>query len=84
MVRTIAEQLLKDGAVHRGYLGVRIKDLNPEVAARLGVEKQKGMLVAQVFAGSPAAKAGLKDGINLFKRLDLGIGPWTMTPQGTD
>jgi serine protease Do len=62
MARTIAEQLLKDGTVHRGYLGVRIKDLNPEVAARLGVEKQKGVLVAKVFDGSPAAKAGLKDG----------------------
>jgi serine protease Do len=48
--------------VHRGYLGVQIKDLDPEVAARLGLEKQKGVLVSRVFDGSPAAKAGLKDG----------------------
>jgi serine protease Do len=62
LARNITQQLLKDGKVHRGYLGVRIKDLNAEVAGRLGVEKQKGVLVAQVFAGSPAAKAGVKDG----------------------
>jgi serine protease Do len=62
MARNITQQLLKDGSVHRGYLGVSIKDLAPEVAARLGVDKQKGVLVAKVFEGSPAAKAGLKDG----------------------
>ncbi|HEY7152769.1 MAG TPA: Do family serine endopeptidase [Gemmataceae bacterium] len=62
MAKNITQQLLKDGAVHRGYLGVQIKDLDKDVAARLGVEGQKGVLVAKVFAGSPAAKAGLKDG----------------------
>jgi serine protease Do len=62
MAKTITSQLLKEGVVHRGYLGVQIKDLNAEVAARLGLDKQKGVLVAKVFDGSPAAKAGLKDG----------------------
>jgi serine protease Do len=62
MAKTVTGQLLKDGVVHRGYLGAQIKDLNAEVAARLGVENQKGVLVAKVFDGSPAAKAGLKDG----------------------
>jgi serine protease Do len=62
LARDITTQLLKNGAVHRGYLGVSIKDLDPEVASRLGLEKQKGVLVAKVVAGSPAAKAGLKDG----------------------
>lgn len=62
MAREVTGQLLKDGTVHRGYLGVQIKDLSPEVAARLGLDKQKGVLVARVFPASPAAKAGLKDG----------------------
>lgn len=62
MAKSITEQLLKDGAVHRGYLGVQIKDLKAEVAARLGLGKKKAVLAAKVFAGSPAAKAGLKDG----------------------
>ncbi|MHB1422762.1 MAG: Do family serine endopeptidase [Gemmataceae bacterium] len=62
MVRDITAQLLKDGTVHRGYLGVAIKPLDPAVADRLGVEKHKGVLVAKVYERSPAAKAGLKDG----------------------
>ena len=62
LARNITGQLLKNGAVHRGYLGVQIKDLNADVAARLGLDKQTGVLVARVFDGSPAAKAGLKDG----------------------
>jgi serine protease Do len=62
MAKNVCAQLGKDGSVHRGYLGVQIKDLDPEVAARLGLDKQKGVLVARVFDGSPAAKAGLKDG----------------------
>jgi serine protease Do len=62
MARDITAQLLKDGAVHRGYLGVSIKDVAPEVASHLGLDKQKGVLVARVWEGSPAAKAGLKDG----------------------
>ena len=62
MARDVTSQLLKDGIVHRGYLGVSIKDLNPEVASRLGLDNQKGVLVAKVQEGSPAARAGLKDG----------------------
>ncbi len=62
MAKNVTNQLLKDGAVHRGYLGVQIKDLDAEVAARLGLDQQKGVLVAKVFDGSPAAKAGVKDG----------------------
>jgi serine protease Do len=62
LARNVTGQLLKDGTVHRGYLGVQIKDLDKEVAARLGLDKPKGILVAKVFDGSPAAKAGLKDG----------------------
>jgi serine protease Do len=62
MAKNVTQQLLKDGTVHRGYLGVQIKDLNKDVAARLGVDGQKGVLLAKVFDGSPAAKAGLKDG----------------------
>jgi serine protease Do len=62
LARDITAQLLKNGTVQRGYLGVSIKDLDPEVASRLGLENHKGVLVAKVQEGSPAAKAGLKDG----------------------
>jgi serine protease Do len=62
LAKNIMQQLLKDGTVHRGYLGVQIRDLEPEVAARLGVKDPNGVLVSQVFDGAPAAKAGLQPG----------------------
>jgi serine protease Do len=61
MARNVMEQLLKDGVVHRGYLGVRVQDLDPDVANRLGVHGH-GVVVATVLEGSPADKAGVKAG----------------------
>jgi serine protease Do len=62
MARTIKDALLKDGVVHRGYLGIKIRELAPEVAQRFGLEKNTGVVVGQVFDNSPASKAGLKAG----------------------
>jgi serine protease Do len=64
MAKSVMPQLLKDGVVHRGYLGVQIKDIaEPEVAARLGLkEGEPGVLVTRVFENTPGAKAGLKSG----------------------
>jgi serine protease Do len=57
------EQLLKNGAVHRGYLGVLIKDVeDPELAARLGLKDQHGVLVSQVMDNAPAANGGMQSG----------------------
>jgi serine protease Do len=62
LAKDVMRQLQKDGVVHRGYLGVQIRDLDPEVAARLGLKGQNGVVVGQVFDGAPAAKAGLQPG----------------------
>jgi serine protease Do len=62
MAKNVMTQLLAGGVVHRGYLGVAIKNLDPEVAQRLGVEGNEGVVVGQVYPDSPALKAGLKDG----------------------
>jgi serine protease Do len=63
LAKNVMEQLSKNGVVHRGYLGVQIKDLdNAELAKRLGVGEEGGVLVAHVYKSSPGAKAGLKDG----------------------
>ncbi len=62
MARNIMGQLLAGGTVHRGYLGVGIKNLDPEVAPRLGVEGTDGVVVSNVYDNSPASKAGLKEG----------------------
>jgi serine protease Do len=64
LVKTVKDQLLKDGTVHRGYLGVQIKDIvDRDLAARLGLkDDQHGVLVTQVFDKAPAGKGGVKDG----------------------
>jgi serine protease Do len=62
LAKSIIRDLGNGGVVHRGYLGVQIGDLSPEVAARLNLKTAGGVEVRQVFDGSPAAKAGLQPG----------------------
>jgi serine protease Do len=62
LARTVMAQLLKDGNVHRGYLGVQAAPLNPEVAKQLGLANAEGVVISKVGAGTPAASAGMKDG----------------------
>jgi serine protease Do len=63
MVKNIMPHLVKEGVVHRGYLGVRVKEVdNAEVAEHLGLKDTHGVVVAEAMEGSPAAKAGLRDG----------------------
>jgi serine protease Do len=63
LAKNVMEQLEKDGTVHRGYLGVHIKNIaDRALASRLGVPAEGGVLVAQVSKQAPAAKAGVKDG----------------------
>jgi serine protease Do len=62
LAKNIMQSLLKDGVVHRGYLGIALKPLAPDVATRLDLKDEGGVIVAQVFDDSPAAKAGLHAG----------------------
>ncbi len=61
----MAKQLLpqlKKGKVVRGWLGVMIQKITPELKEKLGLEEAKGALVADVVEGGPADKAGIKRG----------------------
>jgi serine protease Do len=60
MARDIIEQLKVSGSVTRGWLGVSIQDLTPELAEYYGLKEAKGALVGEVFEGDPADKAGIK------------------------
>jgi Do/DeqQ family serine protease len=60
--RQVMRQLIAYGAVERGQLGLSVYAVTPEVARPLGLSKATGGLVAQVIPGSPAAKAGLREG----------------------
>jgi serine protease Do len=62
LVRRISDQLLGGGKVVRGYLGVQIGEVAPDLARKFGVEAGKGALVAEVLDDAPAAKAGVKAG----------------------
>ncbi|MGA0595290.1 Do family serine endopeptidase [Enterovirga sp. CN4-39] len=61
-VRTVVDQLEKGGKVDRGYLGLQIQALTPDLAEGLGLKTQKGALVNAAQSGTPAAKAGLRAG----------------------
>jgi serine protease Do len=56
----VAKALIARGRVERGWLGVMIRNLTPELAQSLHLESIKGALVVDVVKGSPADKAGLK------------------------
>jgi len=60
--RKVIQDLLRYGQVHSAWLGAVTATLTPEEAKRLGIRATKGALVARVFAGSPAAAAGLRSG----------------------
>jgi serine protease Do len=58
----VIDQLVRYGETRRGYLGVRIQDVTPEIVGRLGLDKPRGALIAGVTPDGPAAKAGIKVG----------------------
>jgi len=62
MANRIIEQLKMGGKVVRGWLGVGIQPLTPQLAEKFGVPDGKGVLVNEVFADNPADQAGLKSG----------------------
>ncbi len=62
MARKIYTELRDKGRVTRGWLGVSIQPLSPELAREFGVKDTKGVLVNEVVPESPAAKAGVQRG----------------------
>src|SRR6202789_3739522 len=62
LVRATAEQLIKTGVVHHGYLGISMQDVTPENASFFNLKDATGAIVAQVTPDSPASRAGVKTG----------------------
>jgi serine protease Do len=60
VARRALESVLKNGRIIRGYLGVTMIDLTPEIVGKLGLRDAEGAVVTDVLPGSPAEKAGLK------------------------
>ncbi len=62
MTRTVMQSLIKNGKVVRGWLGVSIQPVTPEIAKQFGLKESRGALVNEVIADSPAIAAGIKNG----------------------
>lgn len=62
MVRLVMDQLLKKGKVVRGWIGVTIQELTPELAQKFGLKLSEGALVSDVAQGSPAQRGGIMRG----------------------
>jgi len=59
-VKRIVLQLEKDGRIRRGYLGIGLAPVSPDIAQELGLESTDGVIISQVMPKSAAAKAGAK------------------------
>ncbi len=62
LAKNIVSQLQENGKTIRGWLGVRIQTVTPDLAESLGLDKPYGALVASTIPGSPAEKAGILAG----------------------
>jgi serine protease Do len=61
-VRSVITQLREKGSVTRGWIGVQIQPVTPEIADSIGLKKATGALVSEPQVNSPAAKAGIESG----------------------
>ena len=62
MAKAVMDQLLKNGKVRRGMLGVTIQSVDADLASSLSLPAARGAIVTSVAAGGPAERAGLKRG----------------------
>jgi Do/DeqQ family serine protease len=69
MAKQILNDLIKQGKVVRPWLGISVQDLTPEMAEQFQVKEKEGVLVAQIYPGTGAEKAGLTSG-DIIKALD--------------
>ncbi|MDC4227560.1 MAG: PDZ domain-containing protein [Candidatus Manganitrophus sp.] len=62
MAKPVMESLMKTGRVVRGWLGLSIQDVTPELAKEFGLPKPQGVLVGDLLSNSPADRAGVRRG----------------------
>lgn len=62
MVRTVMDQIVKTGKVTRGYIGVSVQDITPELAAAMKIPQTRGALIGDLDPKGPAAQNGLQSG----------------------
>jgi serine protease Do len=60
--RSVCDRLIRSGRITRGWLGIRIQGVTPEIARSFGLEYPWGALVSEAVSGGPGAEAGLRSG----------------------
>jgi Do/DeqQ family serine protease len=74
IARQVMEQLIKDGRVHRGWLGLESRDLSADLAESLNLPVKAGALVTGVLQDGPAAKGGIRPGDVVVRIGDTVVG----------
>ena len=69
IVRQVMEQIIAHGAVTRGWVGIEVQEITPEIAETFNLKSTEGALIAGVLRGGPADRAGIHPGDVL-----LGVG----------
>lgn len=67
IIKHVTEDILQNGSVTRGYIGVSLQNIDQDLAQAFGLSKAEGAVVATVEKGSPAEKAGLEQGDIIVK-----------------
>jgi len=80
MAKNVFAQLKEHGKVIRGWLGVMIQQVTPDLAENFGLERPIGALVGQVIADSPAEKSGLKAGDVIIEYNGREVSQMSMLP----
>ncbi len=62
LAHSVLDQIIKNGAVTRGWIGVEVQQITPEIAESFGMPNSDGALIAGIMKGSPADKGGVKTG----------------------
>jgi len=62
VIKRVVDSLIKNGKVVRGWLGISIQDLTPDLAKQFGIDGSSGVLIADIVEGGPAEKVGIKQG----------------------
>ncbi|MGB7988649.1 MAG: Do family serine endopeptidase [Candidatus Methylophosphatis roskildensis] len=62
LASNVMEQIIRTGTVTRGWIGVEVQEITPELAESFGLASREGTLVAGVMRGGPADKAGIRPG----------------------
>jgi serine protease DegQ len=79
LARQVMEQIIENGVVTRGWVGIGVQDITPELAESLKLAKTSGALITDVVAGGPADKAGVKPGDVLVSVADKTVNDYAST-----